>query len=91
MTKYRIESSNILFHSYYDNIDGVEFNYHFLSVWIFNRNFTFIVSFAPSFLIEYDISENIITQWDCYSGSPRTIFSGCLFGWNVPKQLYEEA
>jgi hypothetical protein len=82
------ESNHILFKSYYDVIDGITFNYHFLSVWIFNRNFTFIVSFVPSFLIEYEIYENIVTQWDELSGGPRAIFNGCLFGWNVPKQLY---
>ena len=86
---YRVESSRILFHSYYDNVDGVEFNYHLITFWAFNRCFDVIISFTPSFLIEYSVSENIVTQWDCYSGSPRTMFSGCLFGWNVPKQLYE--
>ncbi len=88
---YRVESNCILFHSYCDNIDGVQFNYHLVSFWVFNRCFDFIISFVPSFLIEYSISENIVTQWDELSGEPRTIFSGCLFGWNVPKELYEEA
>ena len=88
---YRVESSRILFHSYYDNIDGVVFNYHLITFWVFHRCFDIIISFTPSFLIEYSVTENIVTQWDCYSGGPRTIFSGCLFGWNVPKQLYEEA
>jgi len=77
-------------YSYYDNIDGIEFNYHLITFWVFNRCFDIIVSFVPSFLIVYNVSENIVTQWDCYSGSPRTMFSGCLFGWNVPKQLYEK-
>ena len=85
------ESNRVLFHSFYDSVDGVRFNYHLLTFWAFNRCFDVIISFTPSFLIEYSVSENIVTQWDCYSGSPRTIFSGCLFGWNVPKQLYEEA
>jgi len=79
-----------MMYSYYDNIDGIEFNYHLITFWVFNRCFDIIVSFVPSFLIVYNVSENIVTQWDCYSGSPRTMFSGCLFGWNVPKQLYEK-
>ena len=77
-----------MLYSYYDNIDGVKFNYHLITFWAFNRCFDVIISFVPSFLIEYSVSENIVTQWDCYSGSPRTVFSGSLFGWNVPKQLY---
>ena len=82
------ESSRVLFHSYSDSVNGVRFNYHLITFWVFGRCFDIIVSFTPSFLIEYSVSENIATQWDCYSGGPRTIFSGSLFGWNVPKQLY---
>lgn len=88
--KEYIVTNNILFHSYHDNIDDVKFNYHLITFWVFGRCFDIIVSFTPSFLIEYSVSENIATQWDCYSGGPRTIFSGSLFGWNVPKELIEK-
>ena len=88
--KEYIVTNNILFHSYYDNIDGVVFNYHLITFWAFHRCFDILISFTPSFLIEYSVSENIVTQWNELSGSPRTVFSGSLFGWNVPKQLYGE-
>ena len=56
------ESSRVLFQSYYDSVNGVRFNYHLITFWVFGRCFDIIVSFTPSFLIEYSVSENIVTQ-----------------------------
>ena len=69
-----------------DTIDGVTWTYYYISIMLFNRDFTFIISFKP-LLVTYNITENVVTQWDVYMGMPRVIYSGHVFGWNVPKEL----